>query len=361
MIKNYKKKLLMVGDSHLHVLLNAYEMLSTKFNVHVYCSKKHEDKLNTKIKKKFEFFKYNEGWIYLYLIFKSFNYNYIYISTGPQEVNRKSGLIVLFFYIFFILLHGNKTILGIRNNRKYFKGVCNHPIDRLCNFIRNISISKIKIIFFETKTNMKNFKKKFNKVNVNYFVNYPLHINKRPSSRIKISNKIIKIGILGTLNPERKNYELLINAIKKLNKNLRDNMLIVVLGFVKNGSKNEIIKKIKKYVKVEFEKGYILQSKFEKLSLSCHFFISPLKKGFGGANKGTGSIFDSISAKKPLILPQHADPNHEFKDFCFYYFNTNDLSKIMDNFIRHKHKPLRDKIFYKYNNKQIMNELNKFI
>lgn len=361
MIKNFKKKILIVGDSHLHVLLNVYEMLSAKFNVHIYCSKKHEDKLNTKFKRKSEFFKYSEGWIYLYLIFKSFNYNYIYISTGPQEVNRKSGLIVLFFYIVFILLHGNKTILGIRNNRKYFRGVCSHPIDQFCNFIRNISISKIKIIFFETRTNMVNFKKKFSKININTFVNYPLHVNKLPLFRFKISNKPIKIGILGTLNPERKNYELLINVIKKLKKNLRDNISIVVLGYVKSSYKNEIIKKIQKYVKVEFENGYIIQNKFEKLSSSCHFLISPLKKGYGGANKGTGSIFDSISAKKPLILPRHADPNREFKDFCYYYSDADVLFKIIDNFIKGKYKPLKNKVFYKYKNEQIMNELIKLI
>ena len=352
-----KKKILLVYDGHSHIVENNLMLLSGNFNIHSYCPYKYKYRL-THLKNKIEFFKYPIGLVYLFLIIKSFKYNYIFITTGPQNVNRKTGLLILFFYSIFILLHGKKTIMGIRDNKKYFRGINTNLVDKLKNFIRNKSILKIKLLFFETKTTRNNFTKKFTNIKSKCFINYPYRHVKVFDLKNKFNSNIIRIGLLGTLSIERKNYKFLISALNKLNKNYRKNIIIVVLGEVKMDS-IEVIKKIRKHVNIEYQKNFISQNKLDELASSCHFYVSPLKKGFGGADKGTGSILDAISTKKRLIIPFHADPKFEFKNFCYYYKDANDLKIKLFNFLKKKLKPLKAKTFEKYNNNKLINIINR--
>lgn len=360
MPKSRKKKLLLISDSHTHVIINAYRMLANKFNVHFYCANHLKDQLDRKCRNNAEFFNHREGLIYFFLIFKSFNFDYIYISTGPHNTNRKSGLIVLFFYWIFIYLNGHKTIMGIRDNTPYFLGVHNNLIDKLQNFIRNKSISKINLLFFETKTHIKNFKKKFLKINPNCFVNYALHTPQTSHLKFELNSRFIRIGILGSLSTKRKDYEIVIASINKLKKEQRENIKLIMLGKVEEGYQNPIIQKFQKIVKVECKKGFVAQDEFEKLSFSCDFLLSPLKIGFGGPQKGTGSIFDAIATKKYLVIPQHADPELEFKDFCYYYSDGTSLVKILNNIfyvLENKKLSFASNVFEKYNNQMIMIDL----
>ena len=350
----------MISDSHTHVMLNAYQMLSNNFNLNFYCASHLKNQLSGPCRYNAKFFKHKEGMIYFYLIFKSFNYDYIYISTGPQNTNRKSGIVVLFFYLIYIFLHGHKTIMGIRENEKYFRGISNNIIDKISNFIRNISISKINLLFFETTTLMNNFKKKFPKIKPLCFVNYALHPTQTSKIKFNYKYKPIKIGILGTLSVERKDYEMVIASINKLKKEQREDITLIMLGKVEEGYQNPIIQKFQKIIKVECKKGFIAQDEFEKLSFSCDFLLSPLKIGFGGAQKGTGSIFDAIATKKYLVIPHHADPELEFNDFCYYYSDCTSLVKILNNIfyvLKNNKLSFASNVFEKYNNQKIMIDL----
>ena len=363
MPKSRKKKLLLISDSHTHVIINAYRMLAKKFNVHFYCANHLKDQLDRKCRNNAKFFNHSEGMIYFFLIFKSFNYDYIYISTGPQNTNHKSGPIVLFFYIIFIYIYGHKTIMGIRENTPYYLGIHNNLIDKFQNFIRNKSISKINLLFFETKTLMKNFKKKFLKINPNSFVNYPLHLSKISDLKFDPNSKPIRIGILGSLSFKRKNYKIVLQVLKKLKKKQRENITIVMLGRYRE-DQNLFILKLREIVNVVSQKTWIEQDKFEMLAFSCHFLFSPLKKGFGGGQKGTGSLFDAIAAQKHLVIPYHADPELEFKDFCHYYTDVNSLTKVINKLlhnIQNDQLILNKKLFNTYNNDLIIKDLAKYL
>jgi hypothetical protein len=345
-----KKKILLVYDCHSHIVENNLKLLSGYFDVHSYCSINYKDRLSTYLKKNVVFFKYYEELVYLILIFKSYKFDYIFISTGPQLMTGKKGLFFILFYFIFTLIHGRKTLMGIMDIKKYFRGLNNGIIECVLNFIRNKSISRINLIFFETKTLLKNFKKKYPKLNNNLFVNYPLRNSKQTYIKKKSDLNVIKIGICGVINTKRKNYDLLDASIKKINKDKRKKIKLVFLGKCLNDS-SKVLEKMRRVVNLEYQKNFIKQSQLEKISSSCDVLISPLKKGFGGAYKGTGSIFDAIAAKKRLILPTHADPQLEFKNFCSYYKNSNDLKKILLKLFVKKHRSLNSKIFTKYKNK----------
>ena len=350
-----KKRILLIYDDHCHIISNNIKILSNNYDISSYCSYLYKNSLSSDLKNNIKFFKYHEGFIYLFLIFKSFKYNYIFITTGPQNYNRSTGLIYLFFYLIFILVHGKKTMMGIRDNTKYFRGINKNPIDKIQNFIRNKSISRI-------KTHMNNFKKKFDKKKLNCFVNYPIRFFKNPKKKNKSDSNILRIGVLGMMIDKKKDYNMLINAIKKINEKQKKKIKLIILGTigtVDKAKQNNILNRLQKHVNVEYQIGYILQSKLDKLCSSCHILISPLKYGFGGSHKGTGSFFDAIATKKILIIPFHADPQFEFKNFCYYYKDVDSLYLLIENFLKREIKPLGDSIFKLYENSKLRKELKK--
>lgn len=353
-----KKKLLLVCDTHAHIIKNNLEILSNLFNVDIYCSILYKKKIPSEIKKNIYFFKYPVGLVYFFLIFKSFNYDFVFLTNGPQNINRKTGLIVLLFYLIFVIFHGKKTIMGIMDIKKYSKIININIIDTIQNFIRNKSISKLKLVFFETRTLLENFKKNNNKYSSKFYVNYPLHVNQINKTKKIINPNLIKIGILGSVSSKRKDYKLLADALNKID--ISKKIKILLLGEIKDQKSFNIIKKLKKFTDVEYQNGYISHDKFKELSLSCDFLVSPLKKGYGGAYKGSGSFFDAISAKKMLLVPYHADPQFEFKNFCKYYKNSKDLKRLIERFVTKNNKIIGQDNFKKYNNLKIKSELIKY-
>jgi hypothetical protein len=285
------------------------------------------------------------------------------LNTGPEHGNKKNGLFILLFYWVFLFFHGQKTIMGIRDISKYFIGTGNNINDNLQNYIRHKSIINIKVLFFETKTIMENFKKKIKNFNLKCFINYQLHLKQSTNFKLKKKNSdILRVGVLGTLSTMRKNYNILINSINLLPKSKREKINLIFVGQVDGGYKNETIIKLSKFVKISCREGYLSQHTFENLASSCHILISPLHKGYGGKIKGTGSIFDAILVNKRLIIPEHADPEREFFNFCYYYKNKYELKKRLTyfiNFFKKRYRPLEKKIFSQYTNQRIIKDLLK--
>jgi hypothetical protein len=363
MLNKNKKKLLLVCDSHTHVILNVYKILSKKFYVTMYCPNKYKETYRKNFRKKIKFYNY-VTLEYLYLIFKSFLFDYIFLNTGPEYGNKKNGLFILFCYWFFLFFHGQKTTMGIRDASKYFIGAGNNINDSLQNYIRNKSIMKVKVLFFETKTIMNSFKEKFKNFNIKCLVNYPLHLKQSTSFKPKKKNNfdILRVGVLGTLSVVRRNYNILINSINLLPKAKREKINLIFIGTVDDGYKNETIIKLSKFVKIYCRKGYLSQYTFENLASSCHLLISPQRKGCGGKVKGTGSTFDAILANKRLIIPEYADPEKEFFNFCYYYKNKYQLKKRLTyfmNFFKKGYRPLEKKIFFQYTNQKLIKDLLK--
>jgi hypothetical protein len=362
-----KKRILLICDEHSHIIKNYIELLSNNFAIYLYCSYKYKNQVSNSIKKKIKFFYFPQGLIYFFLILKSFKYDYIFIITGPQEFNRIKGLIGIFGYLIFVFFYGKKTIMGIRDNNKYFRNNERNFIEKILNFSRNVSLTKIYCLFFETKTLMNNFKKKNNNKKINCLPIYPLHIVNKKIKIHKLNSNILRIGLLGSVDEKniRRNYNMLVNVINLLDTSLQKKIELVLLGWVQNGENNTIIQNLKKKIKSEiiYQKNYIKDTEFKKLSLSCHILLSINKKKYGNSHKGTGAFFDAIFAKKPFITNLISDRQFEFKNFCYYYSNSSELLEILKIFLKknNKLKPFNKNTFTKYNNRQAKYELTKLI
>ena len=360
-----KKKILLVCDGHLHIAMEYYKLLTDNYKVDIYWSIKYKKKANYFLKKKTKFFTYPQGLIYFFLFFKSFKYDHIFLVTGPQEFNRFKGLIGIFGYLIFVFCYGKKTIMGIRNNNKYFLNNNENFIGKILNFIRHYSLLKIFCVFFETKTLMRNFKMRIKIKNLNCLAIYPLHFVNNKIKPDKLKSNILRIGLVGAVNEKnRKNYKLFTGAMKLLDEDRQNKIEILLLGNVKN-VENTAITGLKKKIKskIIYQGGYIKEIKFKKLASSCHVLLSINNKNNGNSHKGTGSFFDAISSKKILITNLRSDRQFEFKNFCYYYSDKNQLTKILNFFLDNSDKlrSLREDLFTKYNNDQAKDDLIKLL
>ena len=346
-----KKFLILENFTHYRNCAETYKLLSKKYNVEVLIPK---DSLKHLIFFKIynlKTYRFSNYFIYIYLLFISNKYDYIIISNPPEYPDKIKNLRNLFSFLtnfltflMFCLIFKNKIILQIRNIKSFFPEINNNS---LLSHLRYILIVLIKRFTLETKTISKEFKKLIisnnlkNKLFTYIYINHHYHKKKPEYSKSKI-------GILGTVDDKRKNYEVLFNGLSKLN---NKNIELIFLGKVISFNKS-------KYTSLTIRtfKDFLPFSKFLKIGSSCKFLVSNLiNKKVYGKFKSSGTFGDAIFLNKPLVVPAFSDPSKEFRDFCFYYTNNKTFTKLIGSLLKKKIKYN----FKKFTNEQHLKRLTK--
>tara|TARA_Y100001934_G_C12216627_1_gene708728 strand:- start:31 stop:570 length:540 start_codon:yes stop_codon:yes gene_type:complete len=136
----------------------------------------------------------------------------------------------------------------------------------------------------------------------------------------------LKIGLLGSLDETRRNYQLLLEVLESLSAKSRKSFSFAILGQCRDGSDNLILKQLQKYVEVDFPDGFLASDDFDSKGASCHLLLAPLLSHMEyGTYKGTGAIGDAIYLRRNIILPAACDPEGEFKEIAYCYSSKDDL------------------------------------
>ena len=178
----------------------------------------------------------------------------------------------------------------------------------------------------ETKNLTNNLKKYFeiNQIkNKRFTCLYIAHTDENLSEVNNTTDKL-KIGLLGAIDEDRKNYDIIFDALNKIkNKEIH----IFFLGSNLNQKSKKVIEKFNKF-KTYFFSGYLPDDIFYEWGKKCNLLISTNKtdivRGYGSL-KGTGPFGDAIYLSRPLLILSRVDPIKEFSDFTFYYENDDDF------------------------------------
>jgi hypothetical protein len=272
-------------------------------------------------------------WLRLMLVARK--YDKIFVNSGPDFEQMKT----LSLFFIFCTIYGRKTNVFLCNPVKYLrkKNICANMSD----WLRNFSIYFVKFLSFETETQKKHFLK-CNKSKKACSVIYDRHLGERLIlntdtllSKEEKNNKI-NIGLLGTLDPNRRNYDLLLESIKKLDTHWQEKIEIVTLGAYLGVKSDEVISKFKEIIELNSTTGWLTEEEFLERGKKCDVLISPLseKKKYGTL-AGTGSFGDAVFLQKKIILPNWVDPEKEFNPIAIYYDSyihlTKKLELIMNN------------------------------
>ncbi len=124
-----KKKILILENfTHYRNCAETYKLLKNEFNVHVLVPKKSYKYLKFFKIRNLDTYSFSNYFIYIYLLFVSWKYNFIIISNPPEYPDkiRKfrnfiSFIINYFTFLVFCLFFKNKIILQIRNIKSFFQ------------------------------------------------------------------------------------------------------------------------------------------------------------------------------------------------------------------------------------------------
>ena len=350
--------IIVLGD-HYKISVQSEILLSQKYECthYVNITKETEDEFNSCIdtkKIKVKTFKNNFS-LFKQLKSDQKNYEIIYFQDFIDHIRNSQKLSIFLF----LCSNKIKTVVAIRNSFSYmpnkiflywrsYKSSSKSNIrifikkilqfSRVC--INYFLIKYINSYVFESQTQLNyflnNFPKKNNKSYGIVYDKYTKSFNSKKTYKFDKSKKVM-IGLLGGINLQRRNYESLISSLKLLKEDIRNNLMLVILGNTKNFYSEEILKKIEKYVELKRINTFLTEEEFETYGKQCSFLLSPLneEKPYG-TYTGTGGFGDLIFLKRKLIMPKKVDPFREFKDFCLYYECTNELAIILKDISTNK-------------------------
>ena len=348
------------GGSHYKILEQIYHLLTPHCNLTFYLT-------DTKSYRWQELFPSSEKtriitchckgiFFFAKLLALGWRYDVICITTGPDGDHWTELIRIMCFYMC-CLVYGKKTILAIRNTYPYMNFT-----PGLFARLRSKAIRFLKRFTFETGTLRDEFAKTSAAKGAFLGVSYDRYTDVKPSVAHGLEygpgDLKIKIGLLGTVSEERRDYGILCDALEYLSAEQRSRLGFVTLGACTGGANHKVVKSLSRLVEVDCREGTLSELEFHQRGRSCALLISPLdKKKPYGTLTGSGSFGDVMYLRKKLILPSFADPQREFEEVCLYYSNASELSRILAEVELHLSIQTPDSFYERFTTQRVYESL----
>jgi len=291
-----------------------------------------------------------------YIFFRGFRVDKIIINTGPEYESAR----IIFLSLLAYLPHKRKLINTIRNPSQLSPGPQNKKMNRI---LRRVLVTKSRSLIFENgaaeRETVNLIPRVVNKsrcILYTYFFENPTDF----PNGIKNGNQFV-IGILGTINPLRRDYEILLSCIILLKSKGFKEIQLVFLGSSFDSSSSAIIEDFRELVAVRaFVDGWLSDETFVEWGQGCDVLLAPLKFGLKqyGSGGSTGSFGDAIRLRKRLLIPEFADPLKEFSTFCDYYTDKDSLyAALLDHLENPNGLEITEEIVEKFGREKVVQSL----
>lgn len=261
------------------------------------------------------------------LLWYGARYDVINISTGPDGSHFTELFRIVCFYLC-CRLYRDKIVFTVRNTHPYLP-----TTPGLFSRLRWRSLRLLRRFTFETQTMRDAFVEATGMRDALVGVSYDRYSDVVPVTDVAshAAGKI-RIGLLGSVNEQRRDYESVRQALSELSQDERAGIGLVTLGMCAGGADHPVIRRLSALVEVDCRDGFLSEGEFVERGMSCALLLSPLTpaKAYGVFN-GSGSFGDAICLRRPMILPRFADPRQEFAPVCIYYAATGELADIFRN------------------------------
>lgn len=141
----------------------------------------------------------------------------------------------------------------------------------------------------------------------------------------------IVFTIPGTILRSRRDYDIVINAVRRLRRN---EIKVILLGKLVESDIGRIIDSSSIKGKFEYFNDFISEEIFKNNLLRTHFVLAPIK--FippYGIFKASGSIGDALAHGIPIIIPKNFAPHYDFGGSCLRYNESEDLINVLEKAI----------------------------
>jgi hypothetical protein len=358
------RKSMLIVESHMHakVLENQYFLFKDHFNISFLVN---PDKLNiyhslmpNVMKECKPAYSFHSTTLFLKLIFIAWKYDYIHISTGPEGDHYSSIWNLPLFWLF-CFLYRKKTILTVKNIRPYLPST-----KGIFSSIRYSALTQLNRFMFETDTMKRIFMKQMNHsfLSASVFDRYvdllPSHLRKTKSPEAQTQRYVI--GLLGSLDSGRRDYDIVISALSSLSVAQSKNLSVCILGHCQGGHRNKILVELQEVLSVDFSENFLTADEFDQKGMSSSILLAPLQRHMEyGTYKGSGAIGDAIYLGKHIILPDFADPDKEFEPISYYYSKVTELAHVFENIATLSAKPIDPSYYSKFTTTNIRETIIK--
>jgi len=330
-----KKKILLIeGLMHFWQISDLHKLFSKNFDCDILIPEKYKHLIDVKegiIKSPLRYF------IFLHAILIGRKYDYIYLVTCPEypeyPTNIKSFFEYtqqLFVFALLLIFYRKKLILYVRGVYRVVPEI-NKSKNKFYIKLRKKLFLFVKRFICENRNLENIFKEKFIQGKKNYFVTtlYTRFFDSQKIIKKNLSNNLLTIGILGAIDPIRKDYNLIHDFVK----NNKTKIKLIFLGRKYKNLSDPIVNYFEKYNCII--KDYLSDEDFEILGSQCDILLSLNKEDkMYGSFKGTGSYGDALKLQQKVISPLSTDPSKEFSDFSLYYSDQKELEKLLTKFLK---------------------------
>ena len=302
---------------------------------------------------------FREMHFFCYIFFRGFKVSKIVINTGPEYESAR----IVFLSLLAYLPHKRKLIYTIRNPSQLSSGLENKKMNQI---LRRVLVTKSRSLIFENSAAERETLNlipmvvdKSRCILYTYFFEDPTE----PFDGIKNENQFV-IGILGTINPVRRDYDIVLKCIMLLKSKGYKEVQLVFLGSCVDSSSSAIIGDFRELVTVRaLVDDWLSDETFVEWGQGCDILLAPLKFGLKqyGSGGSTGSFGDAIRLRKRLLIPEFADPLNEFSTLCDYYNDENSLyATLLDHFENPKGLENTGEILEKFGREKVVQSLELF-
>jgi len=250
----------------------------------------------------------------------------IFISTGPE--NRGVTGILFFSLIVFLF---DDVMLNVRDARFYRECL---NADRFPDFRSRIlgrALRRITFVSFETDTVRNSMVPEFWPDAQGHVIYSKFSDFSSPVDLATVAPDPwkLRIGLLGTLSRERRDYSVVLGALRTLTPEQLAKISFTVLSGVPGDAGRGILSELSALVSEVHWRVSLPESDLLEIGQSCDYVLAPLKAEFGyGRLKGSGAIGDALVLRKRLIWPANCDPAGEFHLISEYYRDEQQLGMI---------------------------------
>lgn len=169
-------------------------------------------------------------------------------------------------------------------------------------------------------------------------------------NKIITTNEQITFVITGMISKKRRNYDIVLDALIEIPKNIRPKIKLILLGQPVGEYGCQIVERCKKLVEfgftIQIPEGFIPHETFMKDLLFSDIIISPIQLNYKSLTvsekltytKGTGTFSDALQFGKPSIVPEEYNVAPEFKSCFIKYKDKADLCQIISELALNKNK-----------------------
>ena len=270
-------------------------------------------------------------WIFVRALIMSRGVELTYVQTGPDFGPLSKAAT---FWLF-CRLRGRRTVVVLHGIAPYLGGS-----GRIASRIRARALRHVRGVAFESEALRDAFRARARLKGPRLGVARVRHARSRsgrdqPPLRSNDPDGRVRIGLVGGVTRKRRDFDVLVEALRRLEPAERDRLRLVTLGNCTKQRCLDIVDGMSRWVPVDVIPRHLTEDELLSRGAGCEVLVAPLVGRLGyGSTHGSGAFGDAVRLGRRIIVPSSGDPAGEYSGLTMPYDDAAGLAARLREAIR---------------------------